>query len=59
MLYSEVGKKIDLLSPKSSPIGSDVVSHTVLGDKSKSTALSSTEAKWTDFSIMPGSITKA
>lgn len=41
------------------PICSHIVSHPVLGDKSQSTALSSTEAKWTHFSIMPESVTKA
>lgn len=38
---------------------SDAVSHPVLGDKSESRVLSSTEVKWTHFSIMPGSLTKA
>lgn len=41
------------------PICSHIVSHPVFGDKSQSTALSSTEAKWTHFSIMPESVTKA
>lgn len=38
---------------------SDVVSHPVLGDKCKSRALSSTEAEWTHFSIVPGSVPRA
>lgn len=58
MQCSEVDKKVTSCQ-QGAPICSHIVSHPALGDKSQSTALSSTEAKWTRFSIMPESVTKA